>query len=86
LKKDFSFYKFKGTSINKTRLFDAIFKLNLSVSQTPTASLFLIEGSAEIAGDSIKKRDAVGVWETDRFNLKMASNSRVLLIEVPLNL
>ena len=48
--------------------------------------VFLIEGSAEIAGDLIKKRDAVGVWETDRFNLKMASNSRVLLIEVPLNL
>ena len=48
--------------------------------------VFLIEGSAEIAGDLIKKRDAVGVWETDRFNLKMAPNSRVLLIEVPLNL
>ena len=48
--------------------------------------VFLIEGSAEIAGDLIKKRDAVGVWETDRFNLKMASNSRVLLIEVPVNL
>jgi len=48
--------------------------------------VFLIEGSAEIAGEAIKKRDALGIWETDRFNLKMASNSRVLLIEVPLNL
>ena len=47
---------------------------------------FLIEGSAEIAGETIKKRDALGIWETDRFNLKMASNSRVLLIEVPVNL
>ena len=48
--------------------------------------VFLIEGSAEIAGDTIKKRDAVGVWETDNFGLSMASNSRILLIEVPLNL
>ena len=47
---------------------------------------FLIEGSAEIAGEAIKKRDALGIWETDRFNLKMTSNSRVLLIEVPVNL
>ena len=48
--------------------------------------VFLIEGSAEIAGEAIKKRDALGVLETERFNLKMASNSRVLLIEVPVNL
>lgn len=48
--------------------------------------VFLIEGSAEIVGEAIKKRDALGIWETDRFNLKMASNSRVLLIEVPVNL
>jgi hypothetical protein len=48
--------------------------------------VFLIEGSAEIAGEAIKKRDALGIWETDNFILKMASNSRILLIEVPLNL
>ena len=48
--------------------------------------VFLIEGSAEIAGEAIKKRDALGIWETDNFILKMASNSRVLLIEVPVNL
>ena len=48
--------------------------------------VFLIEGSAEIAGEAIKKRDALGIWETDNFILKMASNSRILLIEVPVNL
>ena len=48
--------------------------------------VFLIEGSAEIDGEAIKKRDAVGVWETNNFSLSMASNSRVLLIEVPVNL
>ena len=48
--------------------------------------VFLIEGSAEIAGEAIKKRDALGIWETDNFILKMASNSRILLVEVPLNL
>ena len=48
--------------------------------------VFLIEGSAEIAGEAIKKRDALGIWETDNFILKIASNSRILLIEVPVNL
>jgi hypothetical protein len=48
--------------------------------------VFLIEGSAEIAGEAIKKRDALGIWETDNFSLNMASNSRILLIEVPVNL
>ena len=48
--------------------------------------VFLIEGSAEIAGEAIKKKDALGIWETDNFSLNMASNSRILLIEVPVNL
>ena len=47
---------------------------------------FLIDGSAEVAGETLKKRDAIGIWETDSFNLKMTSDSRILLIEVPVNL
>ncbi len=47
---------------------------------------FLIDGSAEIAGEDLKKRDALGVWEANDFSLSMNSNSRILLIEVPINL
>lgn len=46
---------------------------------------FLIEGTAEIAGETLQKRDALGVWDTDRFSLKANPHSRILLIEVPKN-
>ena len=46
---------------------------------------FLIEGTAEIAGETLQKRDALGVWDTDGFSLKANPHSRILLIEVPKN-
>ena len=46
---------------------------------------FLIEGSVQIHGESLEKRDALGLWDTESFELLANSNSRVLLIEVPLN-
>ena len=46
---------------------------------------FLIEGSVQIDGESLEKRDALGIWDTEKFELLANKNSRVLLIEVPLN-
>ena len=46
---------------------------------------FVIEGSFEVAGDLLEKRDALGVWNTEGFSLSAAPNSRILLIEVPMN-
>ena len=47
---------------------------------------FLIDGSAVIEGEDLKKRDALGIWETETFSFSIASKSRILLIEVPINL
>ena len=46
---------------------------------------FLIDGSVQIDGESLEKRDALGIWDTEKFELLANQNSRVLLIEVPLN-
>lgn len=46
---------------------------------------FLIEGAAEIDGENLEKRDALGVWDTDHFTLKAHPQSRILLIEVPMH-
>ena len=46
---------------------------------------FLIEGGAEIAGETLHKRDAIGLWETNTFSLTAQENTRILLIEVPMN-
>jgi redox-sensitive bicupin YhaK (pirin superfamily) len=49
------------------------------------AYVFVIEGEASIANQALEKRDAIGIWETDSFELKIKSNSEILIIEVPMN-
>lgn len=47
--------------------------------------LFLISGSVEVAGETLKDRDAVGIYETDRIDIKVLNNASILLIEVPMD-
>ncbi len=45
----------------------------------------LIEGEAEIAGQLLQKRDAVGVWSFyDPLEIRFLQNSKLLAIEVPI--
>ena len=48
--------------------------------------VFMIEGAASIEGESLEKRDALGLWETEGFLITAEENSRILLIEVPMKL
>ncbi|NMM50412.1 pirin family protein [Marinigracilibium pacificum] len=48
--------------------------------------LFLLEGSIEIEGEKLNKRDAIGIWETESLNIKASDNSEILLMDVPMNL
>ncbi|HKI89982.1 MAG TPA: pirin family protein [Draconibacterium sp.] len=45
---------------------------------------FVLEGEVEIEGQLLGKRDGFGIWETNQINLKAISESRVLLMEVPM--
>ena len=47
--------------------------------------VFVIEGSVEVGGERLEERDAVGISEVERIELKSNLNSSVLLIEVPMN-
>ena len=47
---------------------------------------FIIEGTAEIAGQALEKRDGFGIWNVDDFEIKADKNSRILLMEVPMML
>lgn len=59
---------------------------NYSIQHTGNgAYIFVIEGEAAIANEVIGKRDAIGIWETDNFELKIKANSEILIIEVPMN-
>jgi len=47
---------------------------------------FILEGEVEIDGQKLEKRDGFGIWDADAFDFKATSDSRVLLMEVPMNL
>lgn len=48
--------------------------------------LFVLEGSIEFEGQTLDKRDGLGVWETEELSFKVNPNSRILLMEVPMSL
>jgi redox-sensitive bicupin YhaK (pirin superfamily) len=45
---------------------------------------FILEGQADIAGNSLSEKDAVAISEADSFSIETKSHTRILLIEVPL--
>ena len=66
--------------------FDKKTRINYNINKKGNGVyVFSIEGSVQIDGESLEKRDALGVWDTESFDLFTNQNSRILLIEVPLN-
>ena len=48
------------------------------------AYVFVIEGSIEVNGHVLGRRDAIGVWELDDVEIKATADADVLLIEIPM--
>ncbi len=46
--------------------------------------VFIIEGEASIQGNTLKKRDAIGITDTGSIHFTAVADSRILLIEVPM--
>jgi redox-sensitive bicupin YhaK (pirin superfamily) len=49
--------------------------------------LMVAEGEAEVAGQKLGRRDAIGVWDTDSITISTQGNEpvKLLLIDVPMN-
>lgn len=47
--------------------------------------VFIITGQVEIDGNVLGKRDAIGIWETEKFTISFLEKTELLLIEVPMN-
>lgn len=47
--------------------------------------LFVLEGAVTAAGEKLEKRDGLGIEGTDNININAASNSEILVIEVPMS-
>ena len=47
--------------------------------------IFLIDGEISVGGETISKRDGIGIWEVEEISIKAIKDSHVLLIEIPMN-
>jgi len=47
--------------------------------------LVVINGSVEVNGQVLNKRDAIGISEADEFRIKATANAELLAIEIPMN-
>ncbi len=45
---------------------------------------FILEGQVEIEGQQLGPRDGFGIWDVDEINVNSKSDSRILLMEVPM--
>jgi redox-sensitive bicupin YhaK (pirin superfamily) len=48
------------------------------------AYVFLLEGSAEIDGQTLNKKDALGVIDTSSITIDTQATTKILIIEVPM--
>ena len=47
--------------------------------------IFIIEGEVEINEEVLTSRDAMGLWEIERIEISANQNSKIIIIEVPMN-
>ena len=48
--------------------------------------IFILEGSIEVGGQQLDRRDGIGIWEVDQIEFKTTSKSDILLMEVPMQM
>ncbi|WP_295648118.1 pirin family protein [uncultured Mucilaginibacter sp.] len=48
------------------------------------AYVFVIDGAVTIDGTTLNKRDALGIYDTDKFSISTNDKTQVLIIEIPM--
>ena len=46
---------------------------------------FVLEGNITVNGETLGKRDAIGIWDTDKVKLLADSDARILLMDITMN-
>lgn len=50
------------------------------------AYIMVVEGAIEVDGEKLERRDAIGIWDTDKVKIKiLEQETEILIIEVPMN-
>lgn len=98
LKKNNAFYQVLSPNVDDDGMWihqDAWFHLGDFDQTTTTAYnikkkgngvyVFVIEGSFSVGDQTLNKRDALGVWETEAIDFVAQAHSKILLVEVPMS-
>ena len=48
------------------------------------AYVMLIDGEVNIGDQAMRRRDALGVWDTDTIRINATQNSSLMVVEVPM--
>ncbi|MEY4462177.1 MAG: hypothetical protein RLY98_717 [Bacteroidota bacterium] len=65
--------------------FEANFSKKLALQKQSNGFYIMnIEGEIEVNGEKLEKRDAIGIWETNEIEIKANTNSRFLIMEIPM--
>lgn len=65
--------------------FDKDFSKKLGLKKEDNGFYIMnIEGEIEVNGEKLEKRDAIGIWETNELEIKANSDSRFLIMEIPM--
>lgn len=67
--------------------FDQDSKKNYSVKKTGNGVYaFILDGEAQINGQSLEQRDGYGIWDVTEIEIEAKKGSRILLMDVPMNI
>jgi hypothetical protein len=64
--------------------FEQDLKMNHTITLGKGSYIFLLDGEIEVNGETLAKRDALGVWDTEEITIKALKNSEILVIDVPM--
>ena len=65
--------------------FEANFSKTLALQKEDNGFYMMnIEGEIEVNGEKLERRDAIGIWETNEIEIKANSDSRFLIMEIPM--
>lgn len=65
--------------------FDGNSDVTHSIESGKGSYIFLLEGEIEVNGETLSKRDALGVWDTKEVHIRALKDSEILVIDVPMN-
>jgi redox-sensitive bicupin YhaK (pirin superfamily) len=67
--------------------FDTDFSLSYSIkSKENGLYIFILNGQIQIIDLTLHSRDGLGIWDTDRIEIKVTANTSFLLMDIPMNL